>query len=215
MLWLTVRLLTRQLVLSDADDGAKDLEILVLRHQLRVLRRKSGRPKFTARDRVLLAAASRVLPRQRWASLLVTPQTLLRWHRTLVRRKWTYGKERTPGRPPIDPQTAELILRMARENSRWGCVRICGELRKLGIRVGATTIRTLLRRHGFGPAPRRTGPSWTQFLRAQAEGIVACDLFTVETIRLKTLSICAVLYPPQQQAGRSRRGHGQPRRGMG
>src|SRR6266540_4203213 len=92
MLWLTVRLLTRQLVLSDADDGAKDLEILVLRHQLRVLRRKSGRPKFTARDRVLLAAASRVLPRQRWASLLVTPQTLLRWHRTLVRRKWTSQK---------------------------------------------------------------------------------------------------------------------------
>ncbi len=215
MLWLTVRLLTRRLVFPNGDDGTKDLEILVLRHQLRVLRRKTGRPKFTAGDRVLLAAASRVLPRQRWASFLVTPQTLLRWHRTLVRRKWTFQKARKPGRPPIDPQTAELILRMARENARWGCVRICGELRKLGIRVGATTIRTLLRRHGLGPAPRRTGPSWTQFLRAQAEGIVACDLFTVETIRLKTLSICAVLYPPQQQAGRSRRGHGQPRRGMG
>jgi putative transposase len=189
MLWLTVRLLTRLLVLPNGDDGTKDLEILVLRHQLRVLRRKSGPPRFTAGDRVLLAAASRVLPRQRWASLLVTPQTLLRWHRTLVRRKWTYGKEHTPGRPPIDPQTAGLILRMARENARWGCVRICGELRKLGIRVGATTIRTLLRRHGLGPAPCRTGPSWAQFLRAQAEGIVACDLFTVETIRRKTLHV--------------------------
>jgi hypothetical protein len=122
VLWLTVRLLTRLLVLPQADDGAKDLEILVLRHQLRVLRRKTGRPKFTAGDRVLLAAASRVLPRQRWASFLVTPQTLLRWHRTLVRRKWTYGKERTPGRPPIDPQTVDLILRMARENARWGCM---------------------------------------------------------------------------------------------
>jgi putative transposase len=129
------------------------------------------------------------VPRERWGSFLVTPQTLLRWHRTLVRRKWTYGKERTPGRPPIDPQTVELIFRMARENARWGCMRICGELRKLGIRVGATTIGTLLRRHGLGPAPRRTGPSWTQFLRAQAEAVVACDSFTVETIRLKTLYV--------------------------
>jgi putative transposase len=189
VLWLIVRLLTRLLVFPNGDDGTKDLEILVLRHQLRVLRRKTGRPKFTARDRVLLAAASRALPRERWASFLVTPQTLLRWHRTLVRRKWTYGKERTPGRPPIDPQTAELILQMARDNARWGCVRICGELRKLGIRVGATTIRTLLRQHGLGPAPRRCGPTWTQFLRAQAEGIISCDFFTVETIRLKTLFV--------------------------
>jgi putative transposase len=190
VLWLTVRLLTSLLVLPCAHDGSKDLEILVLRHQLRVLRRKSGRPKFTACDRVLLAAASRLLPRARWvSSFLVTPQTLLRWHRRLVQRKWTYAKARTPGRPPIDPQIAALIVRMARENARWGCVRICGELRKLGIRVGATTIRTLLRRHGLGPAPRRSGPTWTQFLGAQAEGIVACDLFTVETIRLKTLHV--------------------------
>jgi putative transposase len=189
VLWLIVRLLARLLVLSNADDGAKDLEILVLRYQLRVLRRKTGRPRFTAGDRVLLAAASRALPRRRWASFLVTPQTLLRWHRTLVRRKWTFQKARKPGRPPIDPQTAALILRMARENARWGCVRISGELRKLGIRVSATTIRTLLRRHGLGPAPRRTGPTWTQFLRAQAEGIVACDLFTVETIWLTTLYV--------------------------
>jgi transposase InsO family protein len=107
----------------------------------------------------------------------------------LVRRKWTYQKTRKPGRPPIDSQIAELIVRMARENARWGCVRICGELRKLSIRVGATTIRTLLRQHGLGPAPRRTGPTWAQFLRAQAEGIVACDFFTVETIRLKTLYV--------------------------
>jgi putative transposase len=116
VLWLTVRLLTRLLVLTRADDGTKDLEILVLRHQLGVLRRKTGRPNFTARDRVLLAAASRALPRQRWASsFLVTPQTLLRWHRTLVRRKWTC-QTRKSGRPPIDPQTVDLIVRMAREN---------------------------------------------------------------------------------------------------
>src|SRR6266571_3511560 len=170
LLWLTIRLLTRLLVLPNADDGTKDLEILVLRHQLRVLRRKTGRPRFTSLDRIVLAATSRLLPQDRWASFLVTPQTLLRWHRELVRRKWTYPKGRRSGRPPVDPEVAALILRMARENPRWGCVRICGELRKLGIRVGATTIRTLLRRHGLGPAPRRCGPTWAQFLKAQAEG---------------------------------------------
>src|SRR5215211_9335494 len=171
VLSLLVRALVRLLVLPCLGDGAKDLEILVLRQQLRVLRRKTGRPRFTALDRVLLAAASRAIPRDRWASFLVTPQTLLRWHRELVRRKWTYRKARRPGRPPLDAEVVALVLRMARENPRWGCVRICGELRKLGIRVGATTIRTLLRRRGLGPAPRRCRPTWAQFLRAQAEGI--------------------------------------------
>ncbi len=197
--WLTIRLLTRLLVLPNADDGTKDLEILVLRHQLRVLRRKTGRPRFTSLDRIVLAATSRLLPPDRWASFLVTPQTLLRWHRELVRRKWTYPKGRRSGRPPIDPEVAALILRMARENPRWGCVRICGELRKLGIRVGATTIRTLLRRHGLGPAPRRCGPTWAQFLKAQAEGIVATDFFTVETIWLKTLYVLFFIHLSTRQ----------------
>ena len=119
---------------------------------------------------------------------MVTPKTLLRWHRELVRRKWTYPAERI-GRPPIDPETRELICRLARENPRWGCVRIQGELRGLGIRVGATSIRSLLRRHGLGPAPRRDGPSWSEFLRAQAEGIIACDFFSVETGFLRTLYV--------------------------
>jgi len=110
--WLTIRLLTRLLVLPNADDGTKDLEILVLRHQLRVLRRKTGRPRFTSLDRIVLAATSRLLPPDRWASFLITPQTLLRWHRELVRRKWTYPKRRRSGRPPIDPEVAALILRM-------------------------------------------------------------------------------------------------------
>src|SRR5450756_578781 len=162
-------------------DGSKDLEILVLRHQLRVLQRTAGRPKLRAIDRILLAAASRVIPRDRWVAFLVTPATLLRWHRELVTRKWTYRRTGRPGRPPIDPAVRELILQLARENPRWGCVRIEGELRKLGIRVGATTIRTLLRTARLGPAPRRTGPSWTEFLRAQAHGIIAGDFFTVET----------------------------------
>ena len=190
LLSLVVRPLARLLVLSATDEATKDLEILVLQQQLRVLRRQAGRPRFTALDRVLLAAASRALLRQRWTSLfLVTPQTLLRWHRELVRRKWSYRNRRRPGRPPIDAEVVALVLRMARENPRWGCVRICGELRKLGIWVGATTIRTLLRRNGLGPAPRRCGPTWSQFLKAQAEEIVACDFLTVETIWLQTLYI--------------------------
>ncbi len=189
LLSLMIRAVARLLVLPRTEGATKDLAILVLRHQLRVLGRKTGRPRFTTLDRVLLATASRLLPRDRWASFLVTPQTLLRWHRTLVRRKWTYRTGRKPGRLPISPEIVALVVRMAKENPRWGCVRICGELRKLGIRMGATTIRTLLRRHGLGPAPRRSGPTWTQFLRAQAEGIVACDFFTVETIWLKTLYV--------------------------
>jgi putative transposase len=189
LLSLMVRALARVLASGRTGSGSKDLEILVLRHQVRVLRRKAGRLKLTSLDQVLLAAVSRVVPRDRWASFMVSPQTLLRWHRELVRRKWTYRHGRSPGRPPIDAETSGLILRLARENPRWGAVRIQGELRKLGIRVGATTIRMLLRRTGFGPAPRRTGPTWSEFLRTQAKGIMACDFFCVETAWLRTLYV--------------------------
>ena len=192
ILYLIVRALVRLLASGGPggpDDGSKDLEILVLRHQLRVLQRKSSPPRLRVIDRILLAAASRAIPRDRWVALLVTPATLLRWHRELVRRKWRCRRTGRPGRPPIDAEVRELILRLARENPRWGCVRIGGELRKLGIRVGATTIRTVLRPARAGPAPRRTGPSWTEFLRAQADGIIACDFFTVETAWLRTLYV--------------------------
>ena len=127
--------------------------------------------------------------RDRWVAFLVTPATLLRWHRELARRKWTYRRTGRPGRPPIEPEARAFILRLARENPRWGCVRVQGELRKLGLRVGATTIRTLLRSARLGPAPRRSGPTWTEFLRAQANGIIACDFFTVETAWLRTLYV--------------------------
>jgi putative transposase len=113
---------------------------------------------------------------------------LLRWHRELVRKKWSY-RRRSAGRPRLDREVRELVLRLGRENPRWGCLRIQGELRKLGIRVGATTIRSLLRRSGFGPAPRRGGPSWSEFLRAQAQGMWAADFFTVETVWLRTLYV--------------------------
>jgi putative transposase len=169
--------------------SALEIENAVLRHQRCVLRRKAGRPRFRRLDRVLITAASRLLPRDRWSSFLVTPQTLLRWHRELVRRKWTCRRRSRLGRPPLDPAIRDLLVRLGRENPRWGCIRIQGEFRKLGVRVGATTIRTILRRAGLPPAPRRNGPSWTEFLRAQARGILAMDFFTVETAWLRTLYV--------------------------
>jgi putative transposase len=167
-------------------DEQKDLEILVLRHQLKVLRRHVRQPHLRRTDRLFLTAASRILPRVAWSSFLVTPQTLLRWHRELVHRKWTYQHRRSVGRPRLAEHVRELIVRMARENSRWGYLRIKGELQKLGIRVSATTIRNLLRREGLDPAPRRDGPTWREFLHQQAAGILACDFFTVETMWLRT-----------------------------
>jgi transposase len=169
-------------------DAAKDLEILVLRHQLAVLRRQTLRPKLEPTDRALLAAISRVLPRSRWSCFLVKPETLLRWHRRLVAGVWTYPHDQT-GRPPLDREVLQLIIRLARENPRWGYQRIKGELQHLGIRVSATTIRTMLRRHGLDPAPRRAATNWRAFLRQQAAGIVACDFFTVDTVWLRRLYV--------------------------
>jgi putative transposase len=187
LLHLLVRRSVR-LVAGGSAAAALEVENAVLRHQLSVLRRTVKRPELRRRDRVVLAAASSLVPRERWSTFVVSPPTLLRWQRELVRRKWTYRRRRA-GRPSLDPERRELVMRLARENPRWGCVRIQGELRKLGIRIGATTIRTLLRRHGLGPAPRRNGPSWAEFLRAQAEGVLACDFFTVETVWLRTLYV--------------------------
>ena len=191
MIFFLLHVLVRRLVrvvAGGSTAAAVEVENAVLRHQLSVLRRSVKRPELRRRDRVVLAAASGLLPRERWSAFLVSPQTLLRWQRELVRRKWTYQR-RPAGRPQLDRERRELVLRLARENPRWGCVRIQGELRKLGTRVGATTIRSLLRQHGLGPAPRRIGPSWAEFLWAQAQGIVACDFFTVETVWLRTLYV--------------------------
>jgi putative transposase len=176
-------------VLLARGDAAKDLEILVLRHQLAVLRRQTPRPKLVEpADRALLAAVSRVLPRSRWSCFLVRPETLLRWHRRLVAGTWTYP-HRPTGRPALNPEVQQLIVRLARENSAWGYQRIKGELQRLGIWVSATTVRTTLRRHGLDPAPRRTAITWRVFLRQQAAGIVACDFFTVDSIWLRRLYV--------------------------
>ena len=166
---------------------AKDVEIAVLRRQLAVLRRQVTRPRYTPTDRVILATLAKLLARDRWKVFLVTPSTLLRWHRELVRRRWTYpatGRQRG-----LEPAVVELVLRLARDNARWGYLRIVGECCKLGVSVSATSVRTILRRHRLGPAPRRGGPTWTEFLHAQAAGTLACDFLTVETIGLTRLYV--------------------------
>jgi hypothetical protein len=166
---------------------ANDVEIAVLRHQLAVLRRQVTRPRYTPGDRMVLATLAKLLPRDRWKIFLVTPSTLLRWHRELVHRRWTYpamGRHRG-----LDQEVVELVLRLARDNARWGYLRIVGECRKLGVRVSATSVRNILRRHRLGPAPRRGGPTWTGFLHAQAAGTLACDFLTVETIGLTRLYV--------------------------
>jgi putative transposase len=192
VLFALVYLLLRRLVQFVAGSSAQlnsDVELVILRHQLNILRRKVSRPRLRRRDRLFMAAMSTALPRARWSSFVVSAQTLLRWHRELVRRKWTYKRRSVGGRPPITDEIRELVLRIGRENPRWGCIRIRGELAKLGVTVSATKIRTLLRRAGLGPAPRRGGPTWSEFLRAQARAILAVDFFTVETLLLQTLYV--------------------------
>jgi putative transposase len=192
-------------------DPAKDLELMVLRHQLSVLRRQVPRPRLEPTDRALLAAISRVLPRSRWSCFLVKPETLLRWHRRLVAASWIYPR-RGAGRPQLDEDLQALIVRLAQENPRWGYQRIQGELLLLGIQVSATAIRTTLRRHRLDPAPRRASTTWRAFLRQQAAGILACDFFTVDTIWLRRLYVLCSRragHPPRPPGRRDRHPDGQ------
>jgi putative transposase len=186
--YLALRRSIQLLVLLARGEAAKDLEILVLGHQLTVLRRQVARPRLKPADRALLAAISRALPRSRWSCFFVKPQTLLRWHRRLVAGAWTYPR-RGQGRPPLEQGIQQLVIRLAKENPRWGYQRIKGELLRLGVRVSATAIRATLRRHGLDPAPRRATATWRAFLCQQAAGIVACDFFTVDTIWLSRLYV--------------------------
>src|SRR6266511_5051980 len=186
--YLAVRSLFALVLLFGRSDRSKELEILVLRHELAVLRRRSGRPRIERSDRALLATLSRALPRRRWATFSVSPETVLRWHRQRVTRRWTYPRVKL-GRPQLERPRRELILRLARENPHPGYQRIAGELKSLGLAVSPTTVRKVLIRAGLPPAPERSRQTWRSFLRQQAASTLACDFFTVETLGLQRIYV--------------------------
>jgi putative transposase len=171
-------------------DQAKDAELLALRHENAVLRRHVGRVRYEPADRVWLAALAGLTPRTRWSDVFpVTPATLLAGHRKLAGKKYGTSRQRAPGRPPAVRSIAPPVVRLAKENPRWGYRRIHGELTKLGVTVAQSTVWEILHPAGIDPAPRRSGPTWRQFLHAQAAGILAVDFFHVDTVLLKRLYV--------------------------
>jgi transposase InsO family protein len=191
LLYLIFCQLLGWLVLLARRSATNNAELLVLRHEVAVLRRQVARPRFDWADRAVLAGLSRLLPRSVWRGRLVQPTTLLRWHRDLVRRQWAYPHRR--GRPTVTAELRQLVLRMAKENPTWGYRRVHGELCRLGYKIGASTVWSILQRAGVDPAPQRSAVSWRQFLRAQAKGVLAVDFFTVDTVFLKRLYVLFVI----------------------
>jgi putative transposase len=210
--YLVVRNLFALVWLLARPRRSTELEILVLRHELAMLRRQARQPKLTRADRALLAALSRSLPRVAWTGFPVKPETLLRWHRQLVARRWTYA-HRAPGRPPLESSLRALILRLGHDNPHWGYRRIVGELKGLGIAASATSVRKVLLEDGLRPAPERSRSSWRAFLRAQAASILACDFLTVETAFLQRIYV--LFFISLDATDRVRRLHLESRRALG
>ena len=179
------------LCLLGRSQASKDAEIMMLRHEVIVLRRQVAKPRPDWADRAILAALARLLPAALRGGRLVTPGTLLDWHRRLITRKWT--DPRRPGRPAASREIRDLVLRLAGENPAWGYRRVHGELTRLGHQVSEATVRRILRSRGYRPAPRGLDTSWRRFLQAQAEGLLACDFFTVDTIFLRRLYVFFVM----------------------
>src|ERR1700733_6122728 len=199
-------------VLVFRSDLAKDSELLVLRHENAVLRRHVGRVRYEPVGCAWFAALTRLVPRRRWAEVFpVTPATLLAWHRRLAAKKYDTSKLRKPGRPPAVPAIARLVVRLARENPLWEYRRIHGELAKLGVTVAPSTVWEILHAAGIHPAPRRSGPSWRQFLHAQAAGIVAVD-FPARGRRAPLEAVCPGVHRTSHPPDASWRSHRQAHR---
>jgi putative transposase len=194
VVYLLVRRLLGCLVVLARREVSKDAELLVLRHENAVLRRQTGRVRYQPGDRMWLAALSRLIPRRRWGEVfMVTPATLLAWHRRLVSRKWDHTNRRHPGRPSTAAAIRKLVIRMATENPTWGHRRVQGELVRLGHPIAASTVWQILHAAGIDPAPRRSGPTWKQFLTAQAHRILAVDFVHVDTVLLRRLHALIVI----------------------
>jgi len=169
------------------------IEVVVLRHEVALLRRQVHRPAPEPADRAVLAGLARLLTRQRLGRFFVQPATLLRWHRDLVAKRWTYPHGR-PGRPAIPKGTTAVVLRLAKENPQWGYRRIHGELDTMRIVIAASSVWAILKCRGIDPSPRRSGPTWAEFLAAQAKGLMACDFFHVDTILLRRLCVLVFIH---------------------
>ena len=169
------------------------IEVVILRHEVAVLRRQVHRPALDPADRAVLAGLARLLTRRRLGRFFVQPATLLRWHRDLVAKRWTHSHGR-PGRPPITQGTTAIVLRLAKENPTWGYRRIHGEPATMGIVVAPSSVWAVLKRHGIAPSPRRSGPTWAEFLAAQASGLMACDFFQVRTFIFRRLYVLVFIH---------------------
>ena len=208
---LLARGLLGSLMMWARREASKDAELLVLRHENAVLRRQIRRVRYQPRDRLWLAALSRLIPQRRWGEVFtVTPATLLAWHRRLVTRKWDYTSRQRPGRPPTPAAIRKLVIRIAMDNPTWGHRRVQRELIKLGHPIAASTVWQILQDARIDPAPRRTGPTRKQFLTAQAHGGPFRRLATVAAGK----GGCKLLAGSLRSVGVTRLGTGEARVAM-